>query len=134
MDDNFKQILHVLSDEYDDYPEGQGSFQIHYILFEVREEMECGTGGFIFHDLYSDDGKGNGVRICRFDRRRDALFTLKLGKFVEYEAPVAVTPESMIQAIREKFAKTPGWRQHSNDYDPDALLLEIARIVGEMRP
>jgi hypothetical protein len=39
--------------------------------------------------------------------------------------------DSRVATIRELFATYPGWREHSDDYDPNAMLAAIARLVGE---
>lgn len=41
------------------------------------------------------------------------------------------TDDSRVAAIRQLFATYPGWREHSPDYDPNAMLAAIARLVGE---
>jgi hypothetical protein len=42
-----------------------------------------------------------------------------------------MTDQDKIELIRREFATFAGWREFSEDYDPNELLLRIAAIVGE---
>jgi hypothetical protein len=103
----FEQILRVDTGETDGDESGH-EWPVHYVLMRTYDDE--GTGCFA---VYTDDGRGNGVEICRGYHEHDMRsMVLKLGKFVEW-APTAEPDDSEIEnrlakAERDGFAAAIG--------------------------
>jgi hypothetical protein len=79
-----QQYLKVRTNEWDGDESGD-EWQVHYVLMETEDD-----DGRRCFDLYTDDGEGNGNKVCRGYHETDMRsMTLRLGEFVEWKEQVA---------------------------------------------
>ena len=89
------EVLRVTAGERDGDETGR-EWEVDYVLFESVDD----DTGLTTFDLYTDDGLGNGPRICRFDNLTVARsLMLRLGDVV-----VRVTDEDPNNTFRGDFS------------------------------
>jgi len=81
MDYKFEQIVRVESNETDGNESGK-HWTVHYVLYDTIDDEDRQVFA-----LYTDDGEGNGVEICRgYNLNAMRSLALRLGEFVEWTA------------------------------------------------
>ena len=78
--EEFVPVLRVRSDEVDGDEFGN-EWRVEYVLFRTSDFYS----GLQCFDLYTDDGQGNGVKVCSGDNHATMRsLALKLGDFVNW--------------------------------------------------
>ena len=79
--DDLIQECRVESDYVDGDEDGR-EWKVQYVLYKTLDDEYR-----VCYDIYTDDGLGNGVKVCRgYNANHMRSMTLQLGRFIEWKA------------------------------------------------